>query len=251
MFCHKRYHQESDSFQSIILFDNDDMKIPSFHKNILKYTNNLEGTRHWGIINSDKCSCCNKPFKIKNLIDKHKLYIYLPKDDIYICAEQWTNEFMKSQTSELINIFKRLGANEIEIEIINNNKTIDINYYNFITNNDTSIEIEIGNNNNNFILTLPGRKLSCILDKHSDMDYIDMIMNDTKYYYIHSNIDWVCHINERIKDNITNLTYRHTFKNNLDVSEKLKKKLQKFNIKTDISNKNNLYEYMNMKIKFS
>jgi len=244
-------------FKYIIFIDNTKIFNNCLHsknKKILKYKKLLEekdvSECHWVTIDSDVCSCCNIPFRIKGHCDRKKLYVLLPDENVYVCAEEWNNMYMKSRTRYLINIFEKIGISEIDIEIFNKSDNLgDINDYGINTDKGIEIEEIVSENNMKFILTFQNRRVTNTLDTKTDIDYIYNIMDDPDNSCLRTNVDWIDYINGRIVGKKTNIIYRHKFRTYLNLSEKCINELNKIGIITKLSN-NNLYEYIDMNTTF-
>ena len=167
----------------------------------------------------------SQDYIIKDAVVLKKLYIRLPKENLYIDSSKYEEYLLNSMTNEFLRIISTLKPMSIKLKIFNQNN----NEIEFDMNTSISFQgIDVGsgvknqqtNNSNNtkeWLLTFRKNKsridLSCFLDK-------------TKFYYLPKYVEWTDLIHNRVNYNVNTAkyVYEHTIDNNIDIGfvEKLK-----------------------------
>ena len=160
----------------------------------------------------------NEKFIIKDTVALKKLYIRLPKENLYVDSSKYEEYLLNSITNEFLRVISTLKPMSIKLQIFNENNT-DINFNMNSSISFNGLEAESGiknqqtNNSNNkkeWLLTFTkDRKrmdLSCFLDK-------------TKFYYLPKNTEWGDLIHNRVTYNVNTASYvyEHTINNNIDI----------------------------------
>jgi len=200
-----------------------------------------------GIINivNQKDLISSSTYIIKESIVLKKLYIKLPKENLYIDFLKYEEHLLNSITNEFLRVISTLKPMSIKIQIFNQNK----NDIDFDINSVISFQgIDIGsgmknqqtNNSNNrkeWLLTFRKDKnkmdLSCFLDK-------------TKFYYLPKYNEWIELIHNRVSYsvNTAKYVYEHTTDNNINLEFMQKMKFLSIDCKYQQSKYENIrFEY--------
>jgi len=167
----------------------------------------------------------SQDYIIKDAVVLKKLYIRLPKENLYIDSSKYEEYLLNSITNEFLRIISTLKPMSIKLKIFNQNN----NEIEFDMNTSISFQgIDVGsdvknqqtNNSNNtkeWLLTFRKTNsridLSCFLDK-------------TKFYYLPKYVEWTDLIHNRVNYNVNTAkyVYEHTIDNNIDIGfvEKMK-----------------------------
>jgi hypothetical protein len=111
----------NDRLEFLIILHVHDLERSCFCKSlkqkIAKYADGLNGKLHIGIMNKDTCTCCAIPYQVQGVINAHEVYVKLPKENIYVRGMYWEHEYMKSKVQELLYIFRKLRARELELAV--------------------------------------------------------------------------------------------------------------------------------------
>jgi len=167
----------------------------------------------------------NQEYIIKDAIVLKKLYIRLPKENLYIDSSKYEEYLLNSITNEFLRIIATLKPMSIKMKIFNqNNNEIDFDMNTSISFQGIDVGSDVKNqqtNNSNstkeWLLTFRKNKshidLSCFLDK-------------TKFYYLPKYVDWTDLIHNRVNYNVNTAkyVYEHTIDNNINIEfvEKMK-----------------------------
>lgn len=182
---------------------------------------------------------------IKDAVILKKLYIKLPKENLYVDSLKYEEYLLNSITNEFLRVISTLKPISIKIQIFNQNK----NNIDFDVNSLISFQgIDIGsgvknqqtNNSNNrkeWLLTFRKDKnkmdLSCFLDK-------------TKFYYLPKYNEWIDLIHNRVSYNVNTAkyVYEHTTDNNINLEFMQKMKVLSIDCKYQQSKYENIrFEY--------
>lgn len=160
------------------------------------------GARIHIIVNDDsgtlsKCKCCNDTHHLPDFFQTKTLYIKLPKENIYVPAEEWSNEFMKSKNRELMDIFMYLGAKQVEFTIHNtvsqsNGVSAMTSLSDFGIQFSTGLSMESANDNTN---TVRGK----IVYGHPTTRFDKFDNKNNDFFYLNRNHDWRSLVEHRIK----------------------------------------------------
>ena len=162
---------------------------------------------------------------IKDTVSLKKLYIKLPKENLYIDSLKFEENLLNSITNEFLRVISTLKPMSIKIQIFNQNKNeieFDVNTMISFQGTDLGIGMknqQTNNSNNKKEWLLTFRKdnskmdLSCFLDK-------------SKFYYLPKYSEWIDLIHNRMSYNVNTAkyVYEHTTDNNINIEflEKMK-----------------------------
>jgi len=218
------------------------------YKSIKNKCADLNGIVHYAINNQDVCLCHNHNYIIHGMTKENTLYVKLPKEKIYTEQLKWEIEYEKSQLLELIYIFRKLGALELNISVKN------------IVSNTFSLAGELGLNvygtdvsmgisrledqlcEDNIITKLKFNSNST--DKYNSLQEL---LDDPKLYYYITKFDWQNFVSNRLEGNATDINFEFIYENTLSISNSAQLKLNKIGISMAHNNKN----HVNKQISFS
>lgn len=240
------YKNETSKFLILLNpedFENSCLMIPSLKKRII-YFNDFPGE----LIIYNFSDISNFEYKIEDAPESKKLYIMLPKEEIFIDIQNFETRLLASKVDELINIFMYLGAKEIEIEQFYNNiknKNISITTGVDINQIDIGVENTIGNNSNSLdekkqLLTYP-------INDNLEINIIELL----NYYYLPKQSEWKNIIINRIDGLILEYEYKYTNKLNKKITRKLINKLKKLNISISYDKEECVNIIIKFKVKFN
>jgi hypothetical protein len=164
-------------------------------------------------------------FIIKDTIVLKKLYIKLPKENLYIDASKYEEYLLNSITNEFLRVISTLKPMSIKINIFNQNK----NDFEFDVNTSISfqgvdLESEMKNQQTNNSSNKKEWLLTFIKDKKK-MD-LSCFLDTSKFYYLPKYNEWTDLIHNRVNYNVNTAkyVYEHTIDNNihLEFVEKMK-----------------------------
>lgn len=122
--------RKSDIMQFLILLKDDDYQscpmTKSFYTKTLQVGRDLPGVLHIGNlmeINEKKEGEREARYVIKRMALPKVTYIKLPKEGLYVRADEWEFEYMKSQIQEVIMVCGLLGAKKVSYDITQNEET--------------------------------------------------------------------------------------------------------------------------------
>ncbi len=239
---------KNDRFEFLIVLDLNYDETPkcfgkNFKEKLMLYTQKLQAKLHLADIQSDLCICCKKPYVVQDFITTHKLYVRLPKENIYIEVDKFEHEYLKSKAEELIYIFRKLGARELSIIVRKDNVTDDAQGFNVsgglanygvdtginvqetmvdVSDINTHLTFEIINNINN-------------VKESPDVTY-NNLMNDPNIHYLSNHPDGLSFVNDRLFGNATIIEFTFIHKNTLSINDSFSAKLNKIGI--DLKNNN-------------
>jgi hypothetical protein len=182
---------------------------------------------------------------IKEAIVLKKMYIKLPKENLYVDFLKYDEHLLNSITNEFLRVICTLKPISIKIKIFNQNKNdIDFDVNSIISFQDIDIgsgmknqQTHNSNNRKEWLLTFRKDKnridLSCFLDK-------------TKFYYLSKYNEWIDLIHNRVSYNVNTAkyVYEHTNDNNINIEFLQKIKILSIDCKYQKSKYENIrFEY--------
>lgn len=81
--------------------------------------NKLPGKLHVACMDDGAkfCRCCDMPVSIQDMVTPNQLYVMLPKERVFVPSKKFDYEYLKSQVQELVELFRTLGANQVQYEV--------------------------------------------------------------------------------------------------------------------------------------
>jgi hypothetical protein len=196
------------------------------------------------IVNQSELKLSSK-YIIKDAVSLKKLYIKLPKENLYVDSLKFEENLLNSITNEFLRVISTLKPMSIKIQIFNQNKNeieFDVNTMILFQGSDLGFGMknQQTNNSNNkkeWLLTFRKDKskmdLSCFLDK-------------SKFYYLPKYTEWMDLIHNRVNYNVNTAkyVYEHTTDNNINIEFLEKMKLLSIDCKYKKSKYENIrFEY--------
>lgn len=227
---------ESDIMEFLIVLKSNDYEAecplsPSYSTRVRKSENDLPGILHIvNIVNiNDKAPSETRPkFVTQDIVIPRALYIKLPKENIYVKAEKWEYEYLKSQIQEIIHIFGILGAKTIKYEIINSDKH----------GLDAGGGLNVGELPVGVDLQVTKRK-GTTTELSGELEYPvprnkiptkELLIMSNDIYYLPRKYDWKSICQRRIEKRVTSDDFIYKFYSDMFFSTKLSGKLEKLGI---------------------
>ena len=227
---------ESDIMEFLIVLKPNDYEaacplVSSYSTRVRKSEDDLPGILHVAnIVNiNDRETSRSRPkFVTQDMVIPRALYIKLPKENIFVKAEKWEYEYLKSQIQEIIHIFGIMGAKNIKYEIINSDKE------NFNIGGGLNVgELPVGTD-----LKVTSRKgttteLSGELEYPNSVNTVPskkLLTESDNIYYLPRKYDWKSICERRILNNVTSDDFIYKFNSDMFFSAKLSGKLDKLGI---------------------
>ena len=160
-----------------------------------------------------------RDFIIKEAVILKKLYIKLPKENLYIDSSKYEEYLLNSITNEFLRVISTLRPMSIKIQICNQNK----NDIEFDINTSISFQgIDIGSDVKNQQTNNSSKKKEWLLTFRPDKKKIDLscFLDKSKFYYLPKYNEWIDLIHNRVSYNVNTAkyVYEHTINNNLNVA---------------------------------
>jgi hypothetical protein len=176
------------------------------------------------IINQKELQQKNE-YIIKDAVVLKKLYIRLPKENLYIDSSKYEEYLLNSITNEFLSIIATLKPMSIKLQIFNqNNNEID-----FDVNTSISFQgVDIGSDMKSQQTNNSNNKKEWLLTFRKNKSHIDLsqFLDKNKFYYLPKYTEWTDIIHNRINYNVntTKYVYEHTNDNSIDIGlvEKMK-----------------------------
>jgi len=186
----------------------------------------------------------NLDYKIENNAIPRMLYIMLPKEEIFIDAENFTSRYIDSKLDELKNIFMFLNAKSVKIT-----RNIESSVNNSISN---TIKIPINNLNINSSIEYQKKEENInkvtnnmVFSEKDNYIKLKELYNDN-YYFLSKQYDWHNIIIRRIDGNLLSDEYVYINKE----TQLFKFKFIESIAKLDLSISYDWEKYQNLKIKY-
>jgi hypothetical protein len=227
---------DSDIMEFLIVLKPNDYKVmcplvDSYSTKVKKSENDLPGILYVvSITNINHVDPNEKrpKFVTQDMVIPRVLYIKLPKENIFVKAEKWEYEYLKSQIQEIIHIFGIMGAKNIKYEIINSDNA------NLAISGGLNVgELPIGAD-----LKVTSRRgntteLSGELEYPTFANNVpsEKILRESEnIYYLSRKYDWQNICERRIVSNVTTDDFIYKFNSDMCFSAKLFGKMDKLGI---------------------
>ena len=182
---------------------------------------------------------------IKEAITLKKLYIKLPKENLYVDSLKYEENLLNSITNEFLRVISTLKPISIKIQIFNQNK----NDIDFDVNSLISFQgIDIGSGVKNQQTNNSNNKKEWLLTFRNDKNKMDLscFLDKTKFYYLPKYNEWIDLIHNRVTYNVNTAkyVYEHTTDNNINLEFLQKMKVLSIDCKYKKSKYENIrFEY--------
>jgi hypothetical protein len=239
-------NKKNDFLEFLIIICDDDYKSTFFYKS--RYENLLKQSKFFNdnlnIINKKDIKK-NNEYLIDGMANIQKLYIKLPKENLYVDSSQFHNRYLNSKINELISVFTVLRAKNIKVTIdsqsennfkFNLSAGVKMNGVSLKTGaekihdksnklkSDWELEFfQSGNDTNN---TNTNTKIN-----------INEFADDKRFYYLPKEAEWIDAIRKRISQNISSDKFTYSYSDTNDIKYKAFTNLQLFHISCDYNKK--------------
>ena len=239
----------------LIILCDDDYKSSFYYKST--YENVLKQRKFF----NDNLTIVNKKEIIKNneyLIDGlatlKKLYIKLPKENLYVNSSQFHNRYLNSKINELISVFTVLKAKNIKVTIESQ------------TENNFKFNLSAGVKMNGVSLKSGAEKSKDSTHKLQSSWELEFFQNDNRntnintntkininefadekrFYYLPKEAEWIDAIRKRVSQNISSDKFTYSYSDTNDIKYKAFTNLNLFDISCDYNRK----QFENMSINY-
>ena len=184
-------------------------------------------------------------FIIKEAVVLKKLYIRLPKENLYIDSSKYEEYLLNSITNEFLRVISTLKPMSIKIQMFNQNK----NDFEFDVNTSISFQgIDLGSDVKNQQTNNSSNKKEWLLTFRKDNIKMDLscFLDSSKFYYLPKYNEWTDLIHNRANYNVNTAkyVYEHTIDNNIKLEFVEKMKCLKIDCKYKKSKYENIrFEY--------
>lgn len=177
---------------------------------------------------------------IKGILETNKLYVKLPKEKIFVSSKIFDSEYMKSQLTELIYIFRKTKATTLKIKQKQSNDSIrDLSLGAGVDISDITIGIDISRSSDNKNETSFTSELEFeIQDDSSYVNDLIELYDDPKIHYLKRFYDWQNFVEERLDGKSKKITFRFCNQSILSNKTKASIELSKLNINCEFSKLN-------------
>ena len=239
-------NKKNDFLEFLIIISDDDYKSTFFYKSV--YENLLKQRKFFNdnlnIVNKKDIKK-NSDYLIDGMANLHKLYIKLPKENLYVDSAQFHNRYINSKINELISVFTVLKAKCIKVTIdsqteinfkFNLSAGVKMNGVSFKTGaektqdksnklkSDWELEFfQNGNGNGN--------------GNNNNKININEFSDDKRFYYLPKESEWIDAIRKRLSQNISSDKFTYSYSDTNDIKYKAFTNLQLFNISCDYNRK--------------
>jgi hypothetical protein len=157
-------------------------------------------------------------FIIKEAVVLKKLYIRLPKENLYIDSSKYEEYLLNSITNEFLRVISTLKPMSIKIQMFNQNK----NDFEFDVNTSISFQdVDIGSDVKNQQTNNSSNKKEWLLTFRKDRKKMDLscFLDSSKFYYLPKYTEWTDLIHNRVNYNVNTAkyVYEHTIDNNINL----------------------------------
>ena len=234
-------NKKNDFLEFLIILCDDDYKGTFFYKSM--YDNLLKQRKYFNdninIVNKKDIKKSNE-YLIDGMANLHKLYIKLPKENLYVDSSQFHNRYLNSKINELISVFTVLKAKCIKVTIdsqsennfkFNLSAGVKMNGVSFKTGAEktqdksnklkSDWELEFFQNGN------------CTSNKININEFAD----EKRFYYLPKEAEWIDAIRKRVSQNVSNDKFTYSYSDTNDIKYKAFTNLQLFNISCDYNKK--------------
>jgi hypothetical protein len=164
-------------------------------------------------------------FIVKEAVVLKKLYIRLPKENLYIDSSKYEEYLINSITNEFLRVISTLKPMSIKIQMFNQNK----NEFEFDVNTSISFQgVDLGSDVKNQQTNNSSNKKEWLLTFRKDKIKMDLscFLDSSKFYYLPKYTEWTDLIHNRVNYNVNTAkyVYEHTIDNNINLEfvEKMK-----------------------------
>lgn len=185
-----------------------------------------------GKLTIDKYSNFDNKYKFEDVPISNKVYVELPKEKVYVLFNDFEVKLLESKFNEFYDILATVGAKHIKMsKIISNHNDSTRQIHIGLNSPETSIsnQIYIKNERNNSMLL----NQEMHFNNEKDPDLNKLIENN--YFYLPYTLEWHNLLIRRIENNEIKMNYRFQYNEFSILNYKLKSKLSKFNIGTDLN----------------
>jgi hypothetical protein len=162
---------------------------------------------------------------IKEVVVLKKLYIKLPKENLYIDSSKYEEYLLNSITNEFLRVISTLKPISIKIQMFNQNK----HDFEFDVNTSISFQgMDFGSDVKNQQTNNSSNKKEWLLTFRKDKRKMDLscFLDTSKFYYLPKYTEWTDLIHNRVNYNVNTAkyVYEHTVDNNINLEfvEKMK-----------------------------
>lgn len=238
-------NKKNDFLEFLIILCDDDYKGTFFYKST--YDNLIKQRKFFNdnlnIVNKKDIKKSNE-YLIDGMANLQKLYIKLPKENLYVDSSQFHNRYLNSKINELISVFTVLKAKCIKVTIdsqsennfkFNLSAGVKMNGVSLKTGaekkqdksnklkSDWELEFfQSGNDNGN----VTNNKIN-----------INEFADDKRFYYLPKEAEWIDAIRKRVSQNVSSDKFTYSYSDTNDIKYKAFTNLQLFNISCDYNRK--------------
>lgn len=173
------------------------------------------------------CDCCKLKHMLSDFAKPYSMLMKLPKENMYVHVDQWNVSYLKSQITELIDIFMYLGATEVSFNVINattnsDEKGIsgDLSEYGI----NVGLDLEVHHEEQGKDYT-SGK----IIFKNPNIN-INVLFDTSKFHYLPYKFDWQHMIEQRLQSGISSYRVKSFSEDHMEISHRAQISLQKLGI---------------------
>ena len=243
-------NKKNDFLEFLIILSDDDYKSTFFYKsrydNLSKQSNFFNDNLN--LVNKKDIKKSNE-YLIDGMANLQKLYIKLPKENLYVDSSQFHNRYLNSKINELISVFTVLKAKNIKVTIesqtennfkLNLSAGVKMNGVSLKTGAEktqdksnklkSNWELEFFQGNNDITNTNTNGNTNTKIN-------INEFADDKRFYYLPKEADWIDAIRKRVSQNASSDKFTYSYSDTNDIKYKAFTNLQLFNISCDYNRK--------------
>lgn len=173
------------------------------------------------------CDCCQVNHRLADFAKPFSMLMKLPKENMYVHVDQWNVAYLKSQITELIDIFMYLGATEVSFNVINattnsDEKGVSGDLSEYGINVGIDLEVHHEDQGKDYI---SGK----ILFKNPSIN-INVLFDSSKFHYLSYKFDWQHMIEQRLQSGISSYRVKSFSEDHMEISHGAKISLQKLGV---------------------
>ena len=247
-------NKKNDFLEFLIILGDDDYKSAFYYKSTYE---NLQKQRKFfndnlNIVNK-KDITKNNEYLIDGMATLKKLYIKLPKENLYVNSSQFHNRYLNSKINELISVFTVLKAKHIKVTIdlqtennfkFNLSAGVKMNGVSFKSgiekSKDSSNKLQSNweldffqnNNNNNTNANHNNNN-----NNNNNKININEFADEKRFYYLPKEAEWIDAIRKRVSQNVSSDKFTYSYSDTNDIKYKAFTNLQLFDVSCDYNKK--------------
>jgi hypothetical protein len=189
-----------------------------------------------------------KKYHIEGNVMFKKIYMRLPKEDIYIDYKHYQNRYFNSKINELISIFSLMKAKSIKMSVMNeNNSEVKLQLTGSLNAGAVIDEVKVGTTVSNSQKNNIQSQWTITFDEKKDKKIdIHDFANKKRFYYLPKEKQWQDIIRRRLHEGMRTYDYVYNYSDSNEFDVGLSSELKFLKLDFDYNRKN----YENIQINY-